>query len=59
MQYEIETRNSVQLAKLIAVSMGKMINVCWKVKFLVKDDPKVVDSVTEDKIRKCFSQQKW
>jgi len=29
-----------------------MINVCRKVKFLFKDDPKVTDSVTEDKKRK-------
>jgi len=26
----------------------------WKIKFLVKDDPKVTDSVTEDKMRKGF-----
>src|SRR6218665_731490 len=49
--------NSTQLAKLVVATTGKLINVCCKVKFLVKDDPKVKDSVTEDKMRKGFSDQ--
>ena len=38
----------MQLAKLIVATTGKLINVRWKVKFLVKDDPKVTDIITED-----------
>src|SRR6218665_3601373 len=49
--------NSTQLAKLIVATTGKLINVCCKVKFLVKDDPKVTDIITEDKVRKGFSDQ--
>src|SRR6218665_1659472 len=53
------TRNRTQLAKLIVATTCKLINVCWKVKFLVKDDPKGhgTDSVTEDKMMKGFSEQ--
>jgi len=34
-----------------------MINVCYKVKFTVKDDPNVTDGVTEGKMRTGFSNQ--
>ena len=34
-----------------------MTNVCWKVKFLAKNDQKVTDSIREDKMTKDFNDQ--
>ena len=56
LRYEIWNEKLYAAGEVDSIA-GKMINVRWKVRFLVKDDLKVTDSVTEDKMRKGFSDQ--